>query len=404
MKRSFILISFLFWSNLSFAQYKNDNVLFKTLDPTLLYKTLQATKGYVLLDVRSSGEFEDTSSFTGLNLGHLKGAININVRELAKRLDEIKADKDKPVFVYCSHSQRSRVASKLLADSGFTNVTNVNGGLTSLHYLGEINKPYFKDLYETKNKFSFISPNELCDKINTKDANVFLIDVRSDSLFKHISTLPKDNAIGNIKGAINIPYEVLKNNLNKISKNKQVILIAPYGEEEAKAATLLLENGYKNVQVLAEGVDRWISMNDEAACKGLYLPAGNYSLVSSKDFGKIKDKQNILMLDIRSTDEFNGTHKDYWRNIGKIKNALNIPSGEIENNTAKLESYKNKPVIVYGFSAGPEAFAAAKYLCSHGFTKVSVLYSGIFDVKWTAANIKGQSYLKDFVTDIPDIK
>jgi rhodanese-related sulfurtransferase len=388
--------------NFSSAQYKNDNVLFKTLDPLALYKTLQNTNGYILLDVRSSGEFEDTSSFTGLNLGHLKGAININVRELAKRLGEIKADKDKPVFVYCSHSQRSRVASKLLADSGFTNVININGGLTSLHYLGEINKPYFKDLYETKNKFSFISPQELCDKINKNDGTIFLIDVRSDSLFKHIGSVPNDNAIGNIKEAINIPYEELKNNLNKIPKNKSIIITDLYGNEAAKAANLLLENGYKNIQVLVEGMDRWLTMNNNAACKDLYLPAKNYSVVSTIDFGKIKDKENVLLLDVRSTEEFNGTHKDYWRNIGKMKSALNIPFNEIENNTAKLEAYKNKPIIVYHFSGGPEAFAAAKYLSSHGFANVSVLYGGIFNVRWTAANINGQAYLKDFVTDIPD--
>jgi rhodanese-related sulfurtransferase len=292
----------------------------------------------------------------------------------------------------------------MLADSGFANITNVNGGLTSLHYFGEINKPYFKDLYQTKNPFSFISPKELCDKLNNTGTNIFLLDVRTDSLFKHISPQPKENAIGSIKGSINIPCAELKDNFNRIPKNKEIILTDLFGNDAAKAAALLAQNGYKNIRVLVEGVDRWITMNslDDAFCKDLYQPGENYSLVSAIDFGKIKDKSGITMLDVRSTEEFNAAHKDSWRNIGKMKNAINIPSTEIEKSIAALGD-KDKPVVVYHFAGGPEAFAAAKYLINNGFTKVTVLYGGVFSIRWTAANINGQSYLKDLVTDIPDI-
>jgi rhodanese-related sulfurtransferase len=391
MKRNCLLIVFFLQCNFSFAQYKNDNVLYKTVDPAALYKTLQNTKGYVLLDVRSSGEFEDTSSFSRLNLGHLKGAVNIDVNDLGKRLNEL--DKSKPIFVYCSHSQRSRVASKMLADSGFANITNVNGGLTSLHYFGEINKPYFIELYQTKNTFSFISPKELCEQLNNNSSTIFLLDVRTDSLFKHISPQPKENAIGLI----------IKDNLNRIPQNKDIILTDINGNDAAKAAALLAQHGYKNVRVLVEGVDRWISMSeDQTACKKLYLPGEKYSLVSAIEFGKIADKEEIIRLDVRSLEEFNGTHKDSWRNIGKIKNAVNIPSAEIEKNIAAIGD-KNKPIIVYHFAGGPEAFAVAKYLTNNGFTRVAVLYGGVFNVRWTAANINGQAYLKDLVTDIPDI-
>ncbi len=386
----------------STAQYKNDNVLFKTVDPAALYQTLQNTKGYVLLDVRSSGEFEDTSSFSRLNLGHLKTAINIDVSELGKRLNEL--DRSKPVFVYCSHSQRSRVASKMLADSGFTNITNVNGGLTSLHYFGEINKPYFKDLYQTKNPFRFISPKELCDKLNSKESGIFLLDVRPDSLFKHISSLPKENAIGNIRGAINIPYAVLKDNLNRVPKNKEIILIDILGNDAAKAAALLAQGGYTNIRVLIEGVDRWITMSslNDVSCKGLYQPGESYAVVSAIDFGKLKNKEKIIMLDVRTNEEFNGTHKETWRNIGTIRDAVNFPLSQLENNT-KMLGEKNTPIIVYHFAGGPEAFTAARVLTKDGFTNVTVLYGGLFSLRWTAANIKGQSYLKDFVTNIPDI-
>src|SRR6185369_15557412 len=116
----------------------------------------QKQPGYLLLDVRSEGEYEDTSMM-GMNIGRFKDAKNINVRELGQHIGELAAYKDKPVFVYCSHSQRSRRASKMLADSGFTNVININGGMTGILQLPTSgNECVFKQL-TTKNNFAMLS-------------------------------------------------------------------------------------------------------------------------------------------------------------------------------------------------------------------------------------------------------
>src|SRR5690349_3708845 len=104
----------------AFGQFKNDK-LFRTVYPEDLCEELRKHPDALLLDVRSEGEFSDTSKWTGLNIGHLKGAKNINVRTIENRLSEIKEYKNLPIYIYCSHSQRSRVSSKLLIDSGFTN-------------------------------------------------------------------------------------------------------------------------------------------------------------------------------------------------------------------------------------------------------------------------------------------
>src|SRR6185436_18121795 len=109
MPRKLFTAIFLLIAVSAIAQYKNDNVLYKTVDPDDLCAALQKNSGYLLLDVRTAGENCDTSSM-GLNIGHLNGAKNIEVGELGTRLSEIKDYKDQPVFVYCSHSQRSRRA------------------------------------------------------------------------------------------------------------------------------------------------------------------------------------------------------------------------------------------------------------------------------------------------------
>jgi len=92
------------------AQFKADNVKYTTVFPEELCKTLMANQGYTLLDVRSQGEYDDTSTAGGLNIGHMKNSMHIDIRELPKRWKELSAYKDKPLFIYCSHSQRSRRA------------------------------------------------------------------------------------------------------------------------------------------------------------------------------------------------------------------------------------------------------------------------------------------------------
>ncbi|MGC4100656.1 rhodanese-like domain-containing protein [Ferruginibacter sp.] len=405
MKTKYLLMILLQIAIATKAQYKNDDVLYKTVDPRMLYKTLQSTKDYVLLDVRSKGEYEDTSQFAGANIGRLKGAVNIPVNELGKRLDELQQYKGKPVFVYCSHSQRSRRASKMLADSGFSNVMNVNGGLTSLLYFSETSRKEYKELYENRTGYSFISPKELCDKVNKNAAAVFLLDVRSDSLFRHIALQPKENALGTIRGSVNIPYEKLKEDLSAIPRNKDIVLVDVYDDDAARTAALLLKNGYKNVQVLIEGMDRWVAMNEvEVPCKKiLYQPVAGINIIAATEFLKEDAAKKYTIIDVRTDEEYNNTHKDYWRNIGKIKNAVHLPWADMQKDITLLEPYKNKPVLLYHFGGDRDVFAAADYLSSKGFTDVTVLYGGIFNLRWTAANIKGQAALKDYVTDIPEI-
>src|SRR5438552_7762589 len=68
------------------AQFKADNVKYTTVFPEELCKTLMANQGYMVLDVRSDGEFYDTLSMSeGLNLGHIKDAKHIDIRQLPQQ-------------------------------------------------------------------------------------------------------------------------------------------------------------------------------------------------------------------------------------------------------------------------------------------------------------------------------
>lgn len=91
------------------------------LDPVVFRDKVKATKGAVVVDVRTPQEFAE---------GHLENAINIDVK--AADFEQLSAslDKRKPVFVYCLSGIRSNRAAISLQKRGYT-VTSMKGGITA---------------------------------------------------------------------------------------------------------------------------------------------------------------------------------------------------------------------------------------------------------------------------------
>ena len=85
---------------------------------------LIASSDPFILDVRTEREF---------NGGHIEGATLLPVQELHKRIGELSAYKERPVFVYCRSGNRSTVAGKALIDAGFTQVINLRRGIAEWH-------------------------------------------------------------------------------------------------------------------------------------------------------------------------------------------------------------------------------------------------------------------------------
>ncbi len=76
-------------------------------------------KEKLIIDVRTPLEYE---------LGHIEGAINIEVDQLREKINEIAEDKNKEIYVYCKVGLRGYTAQKILNGNGFNNVYNLSGG------------------------------------------------------------------------------------------------------------------------------------------------------------------------------------------------------------------------------------------------------------------------------------
>lgn len=95
-----------------------------SLDQALALKEYLSEK-ITIIDVRTPEEYQG---------GHLPGAINIPVDNLA---NEIREDLDQVIVVYCQSGRRSKAASEILEDLGYQVVLD-GGGISS--YKGQVEK------------------------------------------------------------------------------------------------------------------------------------------------------------------------------------------------------------------------------------------------------------------------
>ncbi|MBF8153954.1 rhodanese-like domain-containing protein [Exiguobacterium indicum] len=91
----------------------------KQVSTTELKPLLNDRKRFYL-DVRTPAEFKGN---------HIKGFKNIPLQTLNSQLNQI--PKDKEVLVICQSGMRSKQAVKVLKKAGYSNVTEVRGGMNA---------------------------------------------------------------------------------------------------------------------------------------------------------------------------------------------------------------------------------------------------------------------------------
>ncbi|MCP5055116.1 MAG: molybdopterin-synthase adenylyltransferase MoeB [bacterium] len=92
----------------------------KEISATDVKRRLAADEGFLLLDVRNPDEWETA---------RIEGATLIPLGELENRLAELLDWKDRPIVAHCHHGGRSAQACEILARAGFSDLTNLVGGI-----------------------------------------------------------------------------------------------------------------------------------------------------------------------------------------------------------------------------------------------------------------------------------
>ena len=92
------------------------------IDAGVFQKDLMSRSDIQLVDVRTPAEYAES---------HLEGAINYSVTETTFQEKVSQLDTNKPIYVYCKSGGRSGRASEQLKQFGFTEIRDLQGGITA---------------------------------------------------------------------------------------------------------------------------------------------------------------------------------------------------------------------------------------------------------------------------------
>lgn len=86
----------------------------------------------------------------------------------------------------------------------------------------------------------------------------------------------------------------------------------------------------------------------------------------------IKTTKNLIILDVRSKQEFKSGH---------IPSSKSIPVGELSSRINELEKYKDNPILVHCASGGRSP-AAVRVLLKHNFSEIYHMNRGLSGWKY----------------------
>jgi len=92
-----------------------------------------------------------------------------------------------------------------------------------------------------------------------------------------------------------------------------------------------------------------------------------YAEISPVEAARMMSHDEPLLLDVREINEYRAGH---------LRDAKHIPLGQLDAKISQIESWKDKPVIVYCRS-GNRSGTACNLLAKQGFTKLYNLAGGI---------------------------
>jgi rhodanese-related sulfurtransferase len=97
--------------------------------------------------------------------------------------------------------------------------------------------------------------------------------------------------------------------------------------------------------------------------------------VKALDAVRLMNNEDMLILDVRESAEFN---------TGHIRSAMHIPVGALKKRMTEIEKYKGRPVLAYCHSGGRSSHAC-RVLKKAGFEKLHNLSGGL--IGWNSANL-----------------
>lgn len=285
-------------------------------------------KNPVYVDVRDVFAFEKS---------HIQEALNLPLELLPQQLSSIPTNR--PVIIYDETGKKGHQALRTLSGAGFTDVTNISGGHTSLqrHARAIGFKNIQIDLLDIESKTigEETAQDEQEVEIQEVDFNSpIVVDVRT----------PEEFRSGAYPDAINIPLDQLMQRYEELGNNgaREITVYCLSGARSAYAQRTLMQIGYENVK------------NGGAIAS---MMARLNSKPSTTTTSSNSDKP--LVVDVRTPQEFRS---------GAFPGAINIPLDELQMHVNKLGD-NSREITLYCASGARSAYGQ-RVLQQLGFTNV----------------------------------
>ena len=311
---------------INMAAYTAENRI-SGFSPSVTVTELDAfieNKNPVFVDVRDVFAFEKS---------HVKGAVHIPLELLSEQMNTLA--KGRPVIVYDETGKKGHQALRTLLGAGYTDVTNISGGHTSLQrQAGTIGFKHLQiDLLpvELKSLEEEISKTEDKTVAKAKDVNSpLVVDVRTSEEFED----------GAYPGAINIPLDELQMKINELGNtSREITLYCASGARSAYGQRMLMQMGFANV-----------------------TNGGGLSAMMARQSTKPSapaPSNEPVVVDVRTSEEFED---------GAFPGAINIPLDELQMRIIELGN-KSREITLYCASGARSAYGQ-RGLQQMGFTNV----------------------------------
>ena len=287
-----------------------------------------AGKNPVFVDVRDVFAFKKS---------HVENAIHIPLELLLQQINNIPANR--PVIVYDETGKKGHQALRTLLGAGFTNITNISGGHTSLQRharaIGFKNisielLPFEKKSVKTETKEVQEAKEEKTVTVN--ENSVLIVDVRTVQEFLS----------GAYPDAVNIPLDDLMYRRDELGNNlnREIVVYCASGGRSAYAQKQLMQIGFTNV-TNGGGLSQMMSRRNAQPSAPKAVSA------------------EPIIVDVRTPGEFAG---------GAYPGAKNIPLDELPSRINELGD-KSRDITVYCASGARSAYAQ-RMLMQMGYADV----------------------------------
>jgi glyoxylase-like metal-dependent hydrolase (beta-lactamase superfamily II)/rhodanese-related sulfurtransferase len=206
-----------------------DEMLAKTLTPLPLDEALHLLNGGAqLLDTRHADAFAR---------GHMSGALNVGLGGTYASWAGTLLDKERPIVLMADGGSEHEAAMRL-GRIGFDRIAGfVQGGMDALS-----GRP---DLVERGTR---LLPRELARLLESASPPL-VVDVRT----------PGEWQAGHIEGALHVPLNRLRRELERVPADREVVTICKGGYRSSSAASILAASGHRGVRDVIGGMDAWSS-------------------------------------------------------------------------------------------------------------------------------------------------